>query len=198
MANRNAVVHQTLLYCKSYGATDFTGSFDAGTYQQVSLNPGQHPVVQPLEHNKVVAGDFVEMTQGEKDAADDNVTPHAFITVPINIDEQSINDAGWVTAGTVVLQLGRYGDPDEMRVEAMGMINTTGGAADCRISAANEDGTQFFGITQVGTGGPWEIAKHNRKPAGIPSKATEYRLQFRNGAASSLLIRGWVLSFIRK
>jgi hypothetical protein len=197
MANRNAVVHQTLLYCKSYGATDFTGSFDAGVYQQVSLNPGQHPVVQPLEHNKVVSGDFVEMTQGEKDAADDNVTPHAFVTAPIDATELSINDANWVTAGTVVLQLDRYGDPDEMRVEAMGMINTTGGAADCRIAATNEDGSLFFGVTQVGGAGSWEIAKHNRKPANIPGKATEYRLQFRNGAASSFLLRGWVLSFIR-
>lgn len=70
---KNAVIDTATGYVKRWGFTDFTadGNFDGVTETQVALNDEAVPVADiPLHYNKIVGGDFVEMTQPEKDAVD--------------------------------------------------------------------------------------------------------------------------------
>ncbi len=71
----NAVIDTTIGYVKRYGYADFTtdGSFDPATKTQVALNDGQRPVVSPLWHNALSAGnqalaDAAVQAIDEKDA----------------------------------------------------------------------------------------------------------------------------------
>jgi hypothetical protein len=57
-----------------YGYSEFTGDpdYDAGTMTQVALNDGAQPVTDlPLYYQKIVAGNFVEMSAAEKSAVQD-------------------------------------------------------------------------------------------------------------------------------
>lgn len=70
---KNAVIDTATGYVKRWGFADFTtdGTFDGATETQVVLNDEAVPVADiPLHYNKIVGGDFVEMTQPEKDAVD--------------------------------------------------------------------------------------------------------------------------------
>ena len=122
----------------------------------------------------------------------------AFVAVVIMPNEATVNSTGWTTVGTVVLDVRRYGPVNAMKVEALGMADTTSGAADIRIAWFDGTSSGAFGVDSLDTGGVMTIASHNKQPANIPKVPTEYRLQARKGAATNITMRGWVLSFIRK
>jgi hypothetical protein len=181
-------------------------------WHEVEDDPGIAPSLIGIN----IAGTSATMTfdvalsvPAEKSALDAVVAAHtgtapeesstdAAIAVAIASTEQTVSNTNWVTVGTVVLAMNRYGDRSQLRVEALGMAKTTSGAADVRIAWANEDGGGAFGVTTIQSDGTWAVVSHNRAPANIPGKPTEYRLQFRNGASLGLDVRGWVLSFITK
>lgn len=70
---RKAVIHTATGAVLRHGFCDFAsdGSFKPATETQVDLNENSLPTAGvPLYHHKVDSGDFIEMSQGEKDAVD--------------------------------------------------------------------------------------------------------------------------------
>jgi hypothetical protein len=68
----NAVTDNATGAVIKWGFTDFVGDYDAATQSVVALNDGAVPVEGvPLYYQKVVTGDFVEMSAAEKSAVDD-------------------------------------------------------------------------------------------------------------------------------
>ena len=65
----NAVIDNTIGYVKRWGYSDFSSTLQTGE-TQVALNEGASLAVEPFYYNKVVAGEFVELSQSEKDAVD--------------------------------------------------------------------------------------------------------------------------------
>lgn len=69
-----------------WGYVDFTGDYDTDEQIQVALNDGATPVADvPLYYQKIVSGEFVEMTSTEKEAVDDEgISPedaHEFLSL---------------------------------------------------------------------------------------------------------------------
>lgn len=69
--SKRAVTSNTTGAVHKYGRADFTGTFDAGDYTQYTLNESAEFVQDvPPYYHKVVAGDLIEMSAGEKAAVD--------------------------------------------------------------------------------------------------------------------------------
>lgn len=98
----NAVTSDSLLYVLRWGEEDFaaSGQVPAG-FSQVALNIGASPAVEPDRHNGVTAGEFVELTQPQKDAADaDYIAQSSTPGVePGNIVEYASIDGGQSDSG---------------------------------------------------------------------------------------------------
>lgn len=116
--------------------------------------------------------------------------------------------ADWTTVRSWNLDTREYADdpPNELRVEARGMLNTTNGNADFRIK-----GTEYIsGVAQtpvfygadndIDTSGTAAPYKYNKQPVGLQSGEVLFELQVRPQSASVVvdLEGAWIFSFRKK
>jgi hypothetical protein len=125
-------------------------------------------------------------------------TANAVVAVSIADAEVTVTDTAWETIGTVTLDVARYAEPGDVKVEALGMLKTDSGDADIRIAYFDGTSSGAFGVSNYTNAGAMAITAYNKAPANIPGIPTEYRLQARVVGATSVTLRGWSLSFLRK
>lgn len=163
---RNAVIDDATGAVKRWGECDFTAELVAGE-SQVSLDADVFPAAGvKRRHHKVVDGAFVEMTQGEKDAAD--ASPVVGLTFIPSGSELRVFDSkqviaavgpgNWDVLGEVTLDLAAVGQLSALLAIVTSDFKTDAAGAKLRLVADSGEGTESVKGTMdlPSTAGVWK------------------------------------------
>lgn len=204
---RNAVIDTATGAVKRFGHCDFSvgADFNPATETQVAIGEGAAPIFGlPHRHMKIANGLLIEMTQGEKDAADGATV---FVTARLHqaitlYGREVILLADWTPIGATTAAPSTIA-PDISKVygKLSLSVKTTGAGAEVRVMEADDAGVIVQltdpAVVLPDTAGAWKTHSYDTNVAPRAGR-NRYYAEARLGSATNATIDGTILAMFER